>query len=101
MLEDQVSTYEANTSFQTFVLVYTSCVFVLMFCLFLVARLFTESDEQHEVKIPVVVKPFITIFLERKHGIYKNRYAEYYTVNNNLKGPYFDEIKKTLDQKLY
>lgn len=47
-----------------------------------------------------MVKPFITLFLERENGSYKNRYAEYYTVNSNFKSPYFDEIKKLFDKKL-
>lgn len=47
-----------------------------------------------------MVKPFITLFLECENGNYKNRYAEYYTVNSNFRSPYFDEIKKLFDKKL-
>lgn len=99
-MEKELETYEPSKPFQTFVLTYVCCIFLLMLVLFLVAKLSSSQDKQGETRIPVVVKPFITLFLKHENGSYKSRYAEYYTVNSNFKGPYFDGIKKLFDQKL-
>ena len=92
----------ANVGVQTFAFVYVVCACLGLIVLFLVPKLCAHNciREGKSKMIPVVVTPFITLFLQREDGRYKNRYAEYYTVNNALSGPYFDSLRNRFDQKL-